>query len=70
MAYSGGEYQTFRLEYKEEKCLKAFFKLMPLRGAAQKRPGCGPLLTLRNQRKYPLDTPIKFSQKLRTILPI
>ena len=33
---------------------------MPLRVAAQERLDCEPLLTLGNQREYPLDTPALF----------
>ena len=43
---------------KEEKLpAVVFLNFMPLRGAAQKRTDCGPLLTLHNQREHPLDTP-------------
>jgi hypothetical protein len=55
--FGNKEFQTSRLDYKEEKRLKAFFNFMPLRGAAQERLGCEPLLTLGNQRET-LWTPL------------
>jgi len=63
---------------KEEKCLKAFFKLYVLRGRLHNGDSTSwnsglkrrPFVNTRNQRKYPLDTSVKFSRKLRTILPI
>ncbi|MBQ9718611.1 MAG: hypothetical protein IJV76_11515, partial [Clostridia bacterium] len=51
------EIQSVRLDYKEEKRPAGVFQFfLPLRVAAQKRTDRGPLLTLHDQRRYPLDT--------------
>ena len=38
--------------------VRSFFKLMPLRGAAPKRTGRGPLRNLHDQGGSPLDSPV------------
>jgi hypothetical protein len=61
---AGWDGKTSRLDYKEEKRLKAFFNWMPLRGAAPKRLGCEPLWTLGNQRETLWTPRVEFTRRV------